>query len=117
MNLANQEFMVTPCACGNGENTVAFMKYLQALYPDKKLVIIWDGASYHDGHEVQAYLSQVNQGLEEKDWKVTCLLFAPHAPDQNPVEDVWLRGKNFLRSHFYENNTFQKVKMSFFQFP
>jgi len=59
-----------------------------------------DGASYHDGHEVQAYLSQVNQGLEEKDWKVTCLLFAPHAPDQNPVEDVWLQGKIFCEGIF-----------------
>jgi len=47
-----------------------------------------------------AYLSQANQGLEEKDWNVTCLPFAPNAPDQNPVEDVWLQGKNFLRRHF-----------------
>lgn len=54
-----------------------------------------DGASYHDSHEVQDYLNQVNQWLEEKDWKVTCIFFAPHAPDQNPVEDVWLQGKTF----------------------
>ena len=39
----------------------------------------------------RAYLNKVNQGLEEKDWKVTCLLFATNAPDQNPVEDVWLQ--------------------------
>jgi len=58
----------------------------------------------------------VNQGLEEKDWKVTCMLFAPYAPDQNPVEDVWLQGKNFLRRHFYKNKTFQQVKESFFNF-
>ena len=116
MNLSNQEVIVTPYERGNGENTVAFMKYLQALYPNKKLIIIWDGASYHDGQEVQAYLSQVNQGLEEKDWKVTCLLFAPNAPDQNPVEDVWLQGKNFLRRHFYENKTFNQVKQSFLNF-
>jgi hypothetical protein len=35
----------------------------------------------------------VNQGLEEKDWKVTCLLLAPNAPEQNPVEDVAHIGK------------------------
>ena len=58
----------------------------------------------------------MNQGLEEKDWKVGCVLFAPHAPEQNPVEDVWLQGKNFLRRHFYENKTFQQVKGSFFTF-
>ena len=51
-------------------------------------MIIWDGARYHRGEKVHAYLNEVNQGLEEKNWKVTCLLFAPNAPDQNPVEDV-----------------------------
>ena len=116
MNLYNHEFIVTPYEGGNGESTVSFLKYLQALHPDKKLIIIWDGASYHCSEEVQTYLTQVNQGLEEKDWTVTCLLFAPHAPDQNPVEDVWLQGKNFLRRHFYENKTFQQVKSSFFNF-
>lgn len=36
------------------------MKYLQAPYLNKKLIMIWDGASYHENHEVQAYLSQTN---------------------------------------------------------
>jgi putative transposase len=116
MNLYNQEFFLTPCERGNGENTVSFMKYLQALQPNKKMIVLWDKASYHGGKEVRAYLNKVNQGLEKKDWKVTCLLFAPNAPDQNPVEDVWLQGKNFLRRHFYENKTFQQVKQSFFNF-
>jgi transposase len=116
MNLYNQEFLVTPYERGNGESTVSFLKYLQGLQPDKKLIIIWDGASYHGSEEVQTYLTQANQELEEKDWKVTCLLFAPNAPDQNPVEDVWLQGKNFLRRHFYENKTFKQVKSSFLNF-
>jgi len=116
MNLYNQVFLVTPYARGNGESTVSFIKHLQALHPDKKLIIIWDRARYHCGKEVQAYLSTVNQGLEEQDWKVTCLLFAPKAADQNPVEDVWLQGKNFLRRHFYENKTFQQVKQRFLNF-
>jgi hypothetical protein len=47
---------------------------------------------------------------------VTCIVFTPNAPEQNPVEDVWLRGKSFLRKHFNENNTFHKVKMSFLNF-
>lgn len=116
INLHTQQFIVNPHERGNGENTVAFIKYLQALHPNKKLVILWDGASYHDGQEVQRYLKDVNQGLEEKDWKVTCIFFAPNAPDQNPVEDVWLQGKNFLRRHFYENKTFNRIKWSFLNF-
>ena len=116
MNLYNHEFILTPYERGNGVSTVSFIEYLQALHPDKKLIIIWDGASYHCSEEVQAYLNKVNHGLEEKDWKVMCLLFAPNAPDQNPVEDIWLQGKNFLRRHFYENKTFQQVKSSFLNF-
>lgn len=52
-----------------------FVKKLQALHPDKKLMIIWDGASYHRCKEVRDYLSEVNQGLEEKigKWLAFCL--------------------------------------------
>ena len=73
---------------GNGENTVAFIKHLQDLNPNKKLILIWDGAGYHRSEAVQAYLNKANENLEEQEWKVTCLLFAPHAPEKNPVEDV-----------------------------
>lgn len=116
MDLYNQEFILSPYEQGNGASTVSFIEYLQRLHPDKKLIILWDGAKYHCSEEVQTYLKTVNQGLDEKDWKVTCILFAPNAPDQNPVEAVWLQGKNFLRRHFYENKTFQQVKQSFFNF-
>jgi transposase len=116
INLYNREFIFIPYARGNEECTVSFKKDLQTLYPDKKLIMIWDRASYHQGKKVRVYLSQVNQRLEEKDWKVTCLPFAPNAPDQNPVEEVWLQGKNLLRRHFCENKTFNKVKSSFLNF-
>ncbi len=87
LNRYNQECLVTPYEPGNGENTVALIEDLQALHPEKKLILLWDRARYHWGKEIQAYLHTVNQGLEEKDWKVTCLVFAPNAPDQKPVED------------------------------
>lgn len=67
MNRYNQAFTVTPYERGSGENTVAFLKYLQGQHPDKKLILIWDRARYHCGKEIQAYLRTVNQGLEEKD--------------------------------------------------
>ena len=69
MNLYNHEFVLTPYERGNGVSTVSFIEYLQALHPDKKLIIIWDGASYHCSEEVRAYLNKVNHGLEEKAWK------------------------------------------------
>ena len=93
-----------------------FVKQLQALRDGKKLLLIWDQASYHRYSEMKAYLENLNKGLEKKDWKITCLLFESNAPEQNPVEDIWLKGKNFLRSHFYQNKTFQQVKESFANF-
>ena len=29
----------------------------------------------------------MNEDLEEKNWKMTCLLLVPNAPEQNPVKD------------------------------
>lgn len=116
IDLYHKKFILQPCNGANGENTVSFVKYLQHLHEGKKLLLIWDQASYHRYSEMQSYLKEVNKGLEENDWRITCILFEPNAPGQNPVEDIWLKGKDFLRKHFYENKTFQQVKRSFFNF-
>ena len=92
------------------------IQHLPALNPDKTRRILWEGARDHRGEAVHDDLNEVNQNLEEENWKVTCLLFAPKAPDQNPVEEVGLRGKDFLRTHFYENKTLNQVKCRFFNF-
>ena len=47
---------------GDGANTVAYLPWCQSLYPDKKLLLLWDGASYHRGREMQAFLAQENAG-------------------------------------------------------
>ena len=66
--------------------------------------------------EVKALLAELNDGLPEKDWPLICIPFAPNAPDQNPVEDIWLQGKNHLRRNFAHNKTFAAVKKCFYQF-
>jgi len=42
--------------------------------------------------------------------------FAPNAPEQNPMEDIWLQGKNHLRKNFALHKTFAAVKQCFSQF-
>lgn len=37
---------------GNAENTVAVIKYLQFQRLEQKMLIIWDGASYHKVQQV-----------------------------------------------------------------
>jgi transposase len=101
---------------GEGASTVAYIRWCQELYAAKKLLFLGDGASYHRGAERQPFLAQENAGLTEEDWKVTCLLFAPNAPEQNPTEDLWLKGKTYLRKHFAVNKTFAAVKQCFSAF-
>ena len=39
--------LVQPDHKGESQFTIAFLKYLQAEYPQSRMVMIWDGASYH----------------------------------------------------------------------
>lgn len=49
----------------------------------------------------------------EEDWLITCTKFAPNAPEQNPVEDILLQGKNFLRKFYHICSSFKIVKWLF----
>ena len=116
LNLLTHEFHLQASVAGNGKTTVAYIEWGQTLYPDKKVLILWDGASYHRGADLQEFLTRENAGFPEADWNVTCLLFAPNAPEQNPTEDVWLKGKQYLRKQFAINKTFAQVKRCFSEF-
>lgn len=108
LNLISKEFHLKHYPWANMENTVDYLKWLMRKYPAaKQLILIWDGASFHTGKGVQEFLQSINEGLEESKWKIHCLLFAPNAPDQNPVEDCWLKAKNYVRKHILENITFK----------
>jgi transposase len=97
----------------NGESTVKFVQNLQRRYQNKKIILIWDGASYHRFGEFREYLAQINQEKSPDNLEITCILFAPNASQQNPVEDVWLQGKNFLRKYWYLCKSFWAVKKLF----
>ncbi len=116
VNLVTKDVHICPFQHGNSHYTVKFVKHVQALYPQAKLLFLWDGAAYHRYAEMQTYLQDVNQGLDKHEWQITCELFAPNAPEQNPVEDIWLKGKNVLRKYFYTCTTFAQIKQAFLQF-
>ena len=116
LNLLTQECHWSEAPTGNGVNTGAYLQWGQTLYPDKQFFFLWDGASYHRGEELQKFLVQENADLPEADWKVTCLRFAPHAPEQNPTAEVGLKGKTPLRKQFARNKTFAQVKRCFSTF-
>ena len=47
INMVTKRFHVSPYDAGNSSNTVKFVKFLQQQYPKKKVMFIWDGATYH----------------------------------------------------------------------
>jgi transposase len=113
LNYKTQELTVQAYPSGNGASTVEFVKHLQDKYGQRKIVLIWDGASYHRFGEFRDYLATINDGISPEDWPVTCILFAPNAPKQNPIEDVWLQAKNFLRKYWHLCRSFEAVKVLF----
>ena len=113
LDYGKKEFLVQGYPTANSENTVKFLKYLRSQRPDQQIAVIWDGASYHKSKELQEYLESVNGGLEKSQWQVTCILFAPNAPEQNPVEDIWLQAKNFIRKYYHLSKSFSLLKKLF----
>ncbi|MGI2909504.1 IS630 family transposase [Tolypothrix sp. VBCCA 56010] len=108
-----QEFLIKPYEKGNSQCARAFLEYLLTQYPKSRITLIWDGASYHRSAEIREYLNLVNKGLAQDEWKITCIRFAPNAPEQNPVEDIWLQAKKFVREFYHLCNSFTSVKRLF----
>ena len=109
----NHEFLVQAYPRGNSEHTISFLNYLQAQRPHQRIAIIWDGASYHRSQELKTYLQSLNTERSQPSWQLTCIRFAPNAPEQNPVEDVWLQAKRFLREFYHLCDSFSLVKLLF----
>lgn len=116
VNFLSRQLHLKPFPAGNSQCTIAYLQWLRELYPGKKLLLLWDGASYHRDAQLQAFLCRVNAGLTSNEWLLTLMPFAPNAPEQNPVEEVWLAGKNYLRRRFALHKTFAQVKHAFYDF-
>ncbi len=113
LDAQNKEFIICEYSAGNGESTVEFIKYLQSQRPGQRIVLIWDGASYHKSDDVKEFLASVNDQNEPENRAIHCILFAPNSPEQNPVEDVWLQAKNFVRKYWHLCKSFKVVKWLF----
>ncbi len=112
LNAKNGEVVLSEAEYANSTTTVSFPETLREHYAGKQLWVIWDNASYHKSQAVRAYLEKVNGRLPENDWPLTLLHFAPNAPEQNPIESVWLQGKTKVRKQA-GLDCFQKVKQFF----
>jgi transposase len=114
LHLLTGQTAVWEAARGNMEYTVGFLTYLRQVYQGRRMLICWDRAPDHRGHLVQEYRNQINgSACPEPERKIQIELFAPHAPVQNPIEDVWLRGKRAVRQQWFDLQSFEDVKAVF----
>ena len=116
LNLLTGRAVTYPAEAGNSEQTVAFLKHVRQRFQGRPLGLVWDGASYHRSEAVRAYLREVNGERSEEEWRIHCLQFAPHAPEQNPREDVWLGAKTHVRKMWNVIKTFLDVNRYFTTF-
>lgn len=116
VNLLTGSPFVMPAETGNSEHSVIFLKTLRRNYQGRRLLIIWDRASYHRGDLLKAYLRELNEDRPEQERLIHLEYFAANAPEQNPMEDVWLAVKTWLRKHWYLFETFQQITHQFVRF-
>ncbi len=65
--------------------TVEQLQKIRKIYRSKHLLILWDGAGWHKGSEVQKWI--------EADKNTEVCYFPAAAPDENPQEHVWKAGR------------------------
>lgn len=76
--------------------TAEILSKLRALYPDKKLLIAWDKAGWHKGIEAQKVI--------RADGNIDTLYFPSAAPEENPQEHVWKKGRSRVTHNVFIEN-------------
>ena len=76
--------------------TENILKELRKIYPNKKLLIFWDGAGWHRGSVVQKFI--------QYDSKIETVYFPRYSPEENSQEHVWKQSRSQVtHNRFIEN--------------
>ena len=84
-------------------HTVSFLQRLVEAYPEKRILIIWDGGRHHYG-AVKAWL------VGRQDMEL--MAFPPYYPELNPQEKVWKAGRQGV-SHNHTETSLSKLAYRF----
>lgn len=98
LNILSGRVILKAYDVANTVNTVDFLKGLLRKYPKRKITVIWDNASFHRSISIRNLAKKLNKGLDRKRWRLELINLAPYAPEENPIEFVWLHGKRSIRS-------------------
>jgi transposase len=81
----------------NSTNTCSVLDQLCQYYKDKKIVLVWDNASWHRSEAVRKWLSETKHNI-------FLIALPTYAPELNPQEHVWKEGRSKVsHNKFIEN--------------
>jgi transposase len=69
-----------PYPRANGEHTIDVLQRLRAEVPERKLIVLWDGAPYHRAKVVREVASEL---------EIDLVPLPGYSPDLMPVEALW----------------------------
>ena len=71
---------ISPCDRANSETTMDMLQQLRDEFPERRIIVVWDGASYHRSRRVFARAQEL--GIE-------LIRLPAYSPDFMPVESLW----------------------------
>lgn len=81
----------------NSLNTCKVLDQLCNYYKGKKIVLLWDNASWHRSKDIKKWLSATKHNIH-------LIAFPPYSPELNPQEHVWKEGRSKVsHNNFIEN--------------
>ena len=92
----------------NQKEILGALRSLLSKYPDKRVCIVWDNASFHRGKLIREALGRGHL-LE----RVHLINLPPYAPDMNPIEHVWGTVKDLISNVQFKS--FEATKRKFEQ--
>jgi hypothetical protein len=94
LNYQSKEFHVQSHPSGDGKSTVKFIKYLQSKYKNRKIILIWEGASYHKYGEFRDFLLELN-GDKKIIGQLLVFYLLPMLPSRIPLKIFGYKLKTF----------------------
>jgi transposase len=109
LNLRSYDVSLKELTWQNNETITQALVSLAQDYPDKRLVVIWDGAPSHRGPLLREALTA---GHELQNLHLISM--PAYAPDHNPIERVWGQAKASLKNTVF--GSFNDMKAAFAAF-
>jgi transposase len=90
----------------DGPEVIVALRAFQARHPGKRIIIVWDNASWHKSKELRALL-----GAGKEFGNIHLVWMPPYSPDHNPIEHVWKDAKETISN--WQADTFDQTCTAF----